>query len=246
MTQTSIMPQPGIRFATDRQGGPVEWPLDGPGPHMILTGATGMGASSTARVIAAGAALLDIDVRFCDAKPAGASDLQGVPGITVAAGLPETAGLIGRTWADMCQRQARAAAAGSAGNPRRIVLIIDHFTLLDLDLNDICTVERPNPVVRQLGQLFTMSQAAAVNVLLTGLACHAALVLGDPALRQCGTRVALGQVGGLAAQLLFGDENACEPAGRTPGRGVVLTPAGTPQPAVMLDPPTARPPSPAA
>ena len=53
MTQNSIMPPPGIRFATDRQGGPVEWPLDGPGPHMILTGETGMGASSTARVIAA-------------------------------------------------------------------------------------------------------------------------------------------------------------------------------------------------
>lgn len=248
MTETSIAPRAGIRFATDRRGGPVEWQLEGPEPHMILTGGTGMGTSSTARVIASSAALLDIDVRFCDAKPCGASELQGLPGITAAAGLPETAGLIGRTWADMCQRGVRAeAGAVSAGSLRRIVLIIDHFMILDLDLNDVCRGERPSPVMRQLGQLLFMSQAAAINVLLTGMACHVALVLGDQALEKCGTRVALGQVGREAAMLLFGDDSAYgESRGRTQGAGVVLTPAGGPEPAAMLYPPPARPSFPAA
>ena len=247
MTQTSPAPALGIRFATDRLGGPVEWLLEGPEPHMILTGATGMGASSTARVVAAGAARMGMDVRFCAVKVFGASELKGVPGITVAAGLAESAGLIGRTWADMCQRRAPAeAAACNAETPRRIVLIIDDFTLLDLDLNDICREERPSPVTRQLGQLLMASHAAAINLLLIGHAVLAAVTLGDLAVQKCGTRAALGRVGGESARLLFGDEAAPSDCNdRTPGTGVVLTPAGTPRSAVMLDPSPGRPRSPA-
>lgn len=235
---TETVTRPGIRFATDRQGSPVEWLLDGPEPHMILTGATGRGASTTARVVAAAAARLGMDVRFCAVKVLGAEELMGVQGITVAAGLPETAGLIGRTWTDMRQRRAGAeAAAGSDGDLQRIVLIVDDFTLLDLGLSEICGEERPSPVTRQLGQLLMMSHAAAINVLLTGHAVLAAVTLGDRAVQKCGTRAALGQVGGESARLLFGDEDACSDCdGRIPGTGVVLTPAGTPRPAVMLDP----------
>ncbi len=120
MAQIPVTGQSAIPFATDEHGGPVEWRLESTAePHMFLTGAPGAGTSSTARVIAAGAARLGLDVRFCDPKPGGAGELAGMPGITVAANVPGTARLIGDTWADMMQRyeQMEAGTARAGGFP---------------------------------------------------------------------------------------------------------------------------------
>src|SRR5262249_38452820 len=132
MTPAKTAPRTLIPFATDGQGGAVEWPLDDPAPQMLLTGVTGSSVSSTAAAIAIGAARRGMDVRFADPRPASP---HGLAGITTAAGMPEASDLVGNTWADMRDRHARLeAGAAIASELRRIVLIVDNTEALAFDL----------------------------------------------------------------------------------------------------------------
>jgi hypothetical protein len=157
----------------------------------------------------------------------------------VAVGTTAAAGLIGLTWADMCQRVLTTETSESgAADSRRIVLIVDHLTLLELELNAASGGQTPHPALAQLAHLLAEGRAAAINVLLSGLAGNVAEILGGIALESCGTRVALGPVGRRTASQLFGDASAASgiPA-RAPGAGVVVTPASRPQRATMICPP---------
>jgi hypothetical protein len=228
-----------IRFATDEHGRPVEWPLRGPVPHMVVVGDSGSGVSATIRAIAAGAAALGMDARFCDPKPAPSAEALETRGMTAADGAVESADLISRTVSDMDQRYAQmeAGTAGLAGF-RRIVLVVECLGLLQmLSAESLPVGKCSHPALAGLVLLLWMGRAASINVLLADSSeLRVSSVLGVDALDQCGTRAALGSIARDTAARLFGGHFVLAGAGYcAPGAGVVLTPGSSrPRRASML------------
>lgn len=230
MAEMTLMPEPVIPFAADLAGSPIVWDLRGEAPHMVIAGGCGPAPSHMAQVIAAKAASLGLDVRFCDPRPGQGDDLRGLPGITVADGVPEAAELIGSTRDAMCQRYARMETAEAApGDARRIVLIVNEFAALQVLLG------RDHPAPRQLGLLLATGGAAATHVLLAGPGRLVPGALGELLVECCGTRAALGPLPRHEARRLFGSSDAC--AGISRGTGLVLTPATGLRRAILPWPP---------
>jgi hypothetical protein len=210
------MAEPVIPFAAGLDGTPIG--MRGDAPHMLIAGGCGPAPSRMAREIAARAGSLGMDVRFCDPRPGQGDDLRGLPGITVADGLPGAAGLIGSTWHEARRRYARLESLeAAAGDISPIVLIVNEFAATQLLL------VRDHPALRQISLLLATGRAAAAYVLLAGAGRAVPGLPADFLVEACGTRAALSPLPGHEAQRLFGRSGAC--TGTTPGTCVALTPA---------------------